>query len=165
MFSDSQSNQSRSPQQAKQIQPQLPVSQSCDISMTEESGCTSVGDCKAIKRLIIALKWYANCKGNYEALISKVLETTYDKFILDDYQHILNHHLIQEYSINSSKEYQLIQNEISKQVEPCDINNCSGFKRYSEVSQKNLSKSADQEFCMDFMDLIHCYLMHLDHLH
>ena len=134
-------------------------------TVNTELKCKSVGSCKAIKRLIIALKWYENCAGNYDALIAKVKESTYDKYILDDYQHILNHHLIQEYHINSSKEYQLIQNEISKQVEPCDVNYCSGFKRFSEVSKKNLSKSADHEFCMDFMDLIHCYLMHLDHLH
>lgn len=129
-----------------------------------EKGCLSVESCKAIKRLIIALKWYATCNGNYQGLLHKIKESTYDKYIIDDYQHVLNHHLIQKDVTNSSQEFELIQIEINKHLEPCDISTCSGYLRYNEVSKKNLSKSLNHELSMDFMDLIHCYLMHLDHL-
>ena len=127
--------------------------------------CESVGSCKAIKRLIVMLRWYAQVNGDHEQIMQALIKSTYDKYIVDDYQHLLNYHLIHKYQINTTKEYQLIQNEIAKHIEPCDRHTCPGYKRYHELSKKNLSKSDDYEFCQDFVDLIHCYLMHSKHLH
>eukprot|EP00484_Ammonia_sp_Unknown_P002343 CAMPEP_0197074780 /NCGR_PEP_ID=MMETSP1384-20130603/211280_1 /TAXON_ID=29189 /ORGANISM="Ammonia sp." /LENGTH=452 /DNA_ID=CAMNT_0042513621 /DNA_START=82 /DNA_END=1440 /DNA_ORIENTATION=+ len=120
-----------------------------------------VDGCKPVKRLIVALKWYANCDGNYGKLVARIRASTYDKYIVSDYEHVLNEHLFRDESGGLYSEYQSIQNEIHLQMPACDISTCDGYVRCIE---KNLAESNEHEFCMDFMDLVHCYLVHLHHV-
>ena len=139
-----------------------------------ENDCYNVSGCKAIKRIIRALRWYhiyidndnESEENRGELLLQRILNCGYDKHILDDYQHILNHHLIQcvnssSNNINNGKsEYELICDEINKQIEPCDIKTCIGYKRFQDIVKQDMTQCNDRQFVIDFMDLIHCYLMH-----
>ena len=151
-----------------------------------DENCQNVSSCKAIKRIIRALKWYQMSQknegkgmenkenNNYnnnnikdkrdKILLNKIFGSGYDKYLLDDYQHILNHHLIQCMIDITDNEYELICTEINKQIEPCDIKRCIGYQRFQQIVKKDLSQCPQHVFCIDFMDLIHCYLMHNQYL-
>eukprot|EP01084_Bolivina_argentea_P004545 8645_1 len=118
------------------------------------NGRCQVASCKAIKRIIKMLKWHsmaAAVDNNYEMLIQKVMSSQYDKYLLDDYQHIFNDHLF---------ELQSIRKELNKQIEPCDVSVCVAYQRYDELVTKDLSQCDDATFCLDLMQLIHCYIVH-----
>eukprot|EP01083_Nonionella_stella_P229911 813225_1 len=113
-----------------------------------------VASCKAIKRIIKMLKWHSiavNVDDNHEELIQKAMASQYDRYLLDDYQHIVNDHLFQLESIRK---------EINKQIEPCNVSSCAAYQRFTELVTKDLSQCDDATFCLDFMELIHCYIVH-----
>ena len=146
--------------------------------LSEGKECECVQNCKAIKRCIIALKWYSECVNDRALLLERIMNefggNPYDNYLLRDYQHILNCHLMQQFEIKMGMEYSLIKNELNKYVGVCDIERCDGYKRYkakmdekkeNSDGDKKKRKSQDEEsFFLDFMDLIHCFLMHLEYV-
>eukprot|EP00483_Globobulimina_turgida_P008502 UN08519 len=119
--------------------------------------CQNITSCKAIKRIIKALKWHSLSVNDkkHTILFDKMMENQYNKFLIDDYQHILSEHLF---------EFKFIRAEINKQIEPCNINKCVVFERFLALSTNDLSDCDNQTFCIDFMALIHCFLIHSKHL-
>eukprot|EP01084_Bolivina_argentea_P200864 343417_1 len=57
-----------------------------------QHGKCQVVNCKAIKRIIKILKWHScfHERHKREALMHKVMDSQYHKYLLDDYQHVLN---------------------------------------------------------------------------
>ena len=143
--------------------------------LSEGKECECVATCEAIKRVVQALKWYADIGNNKQLLLQKVRQqfgdNPYDNTLLRDYQHIINCHLERQFEINMGLEYALIKNELNKQIGICDVNKCAGFKRYitkkkdRDKKKKHIASPHDTDtFLMDFLDLIHCFLVHLEEL-
>ncbi len=119
--------------------------------------CQNIASCKATKRIINALKWHSLSftDKKHEILLDKIMENQYNKFLMDDYQHILSEHLF---------EFKFIRKELNKHIEPCNINKCVVFERFLALSTNDLSNCDTKTFCIDFMALIHCFLIHSKHL-
>eukprot|EP00484_Ammonia_sp_Unknown_P022804 CAMPEP_0197031914 /NCGR_PEP_ID=MMETSP1384-20130603/10742_1 /TAXON_ID=29189 /ORGANISM="Ammonia sp." /LENGTH=513 /DNA_ID=CAMNT_0042461495 /DNA_START=33 /DNA_END=1574 /DNA_ORIENTATION=- len=153
--------------------------------------CDCVANCGSIKRIITALKWYDGYlrneeqdeeeedeeEENVQLFLERIMDefggNPYDNYLVKDYQHVLKYHLMHSFDISMGIEYALIQNELNKCVGSCDVRRCQGFKRYRAANpdggrsalrvEPQCSGDADS-FFLDFMDLIHCFLMHLDSL-
>eukprot|EP01084_Bolivina_argentea_P205430 350935_1 len=119
----------------------------------EHIQCDCVDNCMAIKRVINALKTYSKYISKPNILIDKYQN---DTELINDYQHILDCHLSQQYNINMGMEYTLIQHNINKQIKKCDIHKCDGYQRYTQSKKQN--KYGDS--IADFMDSMHCFLIH-----
>lgn len=131
----------------------------------------SVYVCDSVKRMVRALRWYSKYNNNPEQLYWKLVKTGYDKIILNDYQHILDQHLNNN-NIDGdiNVQYEDIRDLVYEQIEHCDVNKCDGMKRF--LSTKNATNNVDMtelkdriSFYTHSMDLIHCYLLHLEHLY
>merc|ERR1712228_599173 len=136
---------------------QIQSNQFCDEVVSNDGSFCEIESCESLKRIIISLKWYRDCDDEF-VFLSKMRESEYDQCLVRDYQHIVTQHIMLR------RQYKLIQAEISKQITPCHAHHCDAFKRYNHLKKIDLFNAENQKFCMEFMDLIHCYLMHLQNL-
>eukprot|EP01084_Bolivina_argentea_P078617 142673_1 len=127
--------------------------------------CTSIDQCKRIKNLIDALKYYQsldikdNDTNQHDNLIAFC--TQKNTCLIDDYTHIILQH-------NDDMEliYDLIQTNYDELLS-CDFATCGAYKRSNRNREMNCSEDKSNNvqfiFWRDLLDQMHCFMIHLFH--
>ena len=135
-----------------------------EVDINFDGKCQSISTCIAIKRIARILGYYALCGDNFSDMNKMIMNHNYNKHLLNDYHHILHHHLENKDTKQIGIEFDLIYNEIihKNKVGACDIKSCEGFYRNHGSTEKKMIEVEDEEtqFYIEIMDSIHCYFMH-----
>eukprot|EP00484_Ammonia_sp_Unknown_P007651 CAMPEP_0197072862 /NCGR_PEP_ID=MMETSP1384-20130603/210311_1 /TAXON_ID=29189 /ORGANISM="Ammonia sp." /LENGTH=429 /DNA_ID=CAMNT_0042511683 /DNA_START=27 /DNA_END=1316 /DNA_ORIENTATION=+ len=131
-------------------------------SKRRKSARCNLRHCIAIQRLAKALKWYQKYSGDAEKLYLKLERKEYVEYLLSDYQHVLDAH-------SCDLKSQRIHTALHQK---CDADSCLAVHRVisnevegdgDEGNMVSVQSRKDKvEFYAHSMDLIHCYLLHLD---
>eukprot|EP01084_Bolivina_argentea_P108815 194493_1 len=89
--------------------------------------------CKSLKRLCLAMNFFKNNKHFANNDKQNVLMTYFTKYknILNDYGHIIYHHLNSDQQKNNHS-FKTIFDEINREIK-CDINKCSQYTYYHQT--------------------------------
>ena len=156
-----------------------------DIVYNEE--CDSSQNCLALQRIIKALRYYNNITSNEEDKFdgdddekrrnmdkhkNNGLWITYFndknyKHLLNDFHHVLSHHLRCKDINKSNQEFEVIYREIMKNgIKPCDVTRCYKFRRNRRIREHenidilNCNNNDLCNFYTETLDSIHCYFLH-----
>eukprot|EP01083_Nonionella_stella_P093083 260734_1 len=116
-----------------------------------DGDCPNIADCIATQRIVRALKWYRNVRGDGDKVWKKIKHKKYGTNLISDYHHLLHSHLDK-----GDTEKAKICNEY-KIVVDCDGATCHGYKR--KHCQSNPSDS-HVPFYVSCLDTIHCLFVH-----
>ena len=148
--------------------------------------CKNSINCVALKRIIEVLRYYDNITSSEEDSINEgderkdeqrnkhknsTLWITYFndtnyKHLLNDYHHILKHHLHKKDISKSNDEFDIIYKQIIKYVKHCDVTKCQKFRRnrrireHENISILNCRNNDLCNFYTETLDSIHCYFLH-----
>eukprot|EP01083_Nonionella_stella_P144459 451096_1 len=125
-----------------------------------------VSSCSSLANIIEVLVWYQSLRSS-----STLVPPFSYKALINDYHHILYHHLsITTKSIRSIQdEYERIYNQMTKYIKHCDGTTCPAFIRnqrdrsFDDEKETNILHDPQITFFMDTLDSIHCYLLHSYH--
>ena len=146
--------------------------------------CQSIDQCKCIQNIIGALIFYQKCqvnqnkddeenKSNDDLSDNNVdIKDLEDLFknrytnLVNDFHHILRHHLDCGTTETNNYHFERINDEISKYIR-CNINTCNQYKRNERDRESKLSngyflqnESNEISIYTDILDTMHCYLLH-----
>eukprot|EP01083_Nonionella_stella_P200748 734887_1 len=132
--------------------------------------CESYIDCVAIKRMITCVVFYQALDISDYSRLSDYFSTDNYPYLLDDYHHILHHHLGDETkSIKQSRiEFEMIHNMMIRSIHKCKMNTCDKFKRNNRCRERetnNIFNHNDKllNYYVNTMDTIHCFFVHPFH--
>eukprot|EP01084_Bolivina_argentea_P164509 286022_1 len=114
--------------------------------------CYPVEECISLQRLNYLLKIYKDPK-NQDPKLNHMMK----KYVINDYHHILDFHLNEERNTRerAANQFKRIYKVVCD-IEKCDIGKCDRFNR----NNRDREKDKDGDTYMDFLDSIHCYLLH-----
>lgn len=148
--------------------------------------CTSADDCECVDRICKALMFYEHTaySNDSDELLLRFFEDESCGYhdLLNDYGHIIHHHLDGNRN-QSNKQYQQIYHKITNLI-TCDIEKCDKYARnsrdrqkkkllfntscsslssidsFSSQTQRTSSQDITIWYYYDIMDSIHCNLLH-----
>eukprot|EP01084_Bolivina_argentea_P295275 508303_1 len=118
--------------------------------------CESTEKCESIKRMISILKY--QCTNNIDINASELLSKSF--LILNDYHHILDHHLNEDNisKTKSDEQFTYILNEINFK---CELITCNRYIRNNRQREtRKLDYDCNLSMYVDLLDTIHCLFLH-----
>jgi len=129
--------------------------------------CQSVADCVAIKRIADCLCFYQSLDVEEEGgKLLAYLDGDYP-FLMDDYHHILMHHLGDGQAIEGSRaEFEAIHQIVMAKLKRCALGKCPKLRRNRrdrdgiDEKQPESPSANGLRVSIDFLDTIHVHLVH-----
>eukprot|EP01084_Bolivina_argentea_P141172 248108_1 len=120
--------------------------------------CKSVESCKCIVRISNALQFHAKQKSNNDVVLR-----FFDEYrnLLNDYSHILHHHLNKRNNDNNLQFYSVYK-QVTKYIK-CNIKQCEQYTRNNRIRERDnhIQKHNEEAiFYINTLDTIHCNLLH-----
>lgn len=136
----------------------------------EEVSCPSIDKCFALDRLVFSLRFYQKInEEDTETAMNELSQyvMTNGHYIINDYHHMLSHHLNED-NVPKSFQYEqfkCIYNKIMNDKQnQCDVTKCKIFVRNNRQRETNkISKYVLDPAAVamiDTLDSIHCYFIH-----
>eukprot|EP01083_Nonionella_stella_P098980 278404_1 len=139
--------------------------------------CSSVDECKSLERIKDVLIFYQNISNKQHKnskLDDDAIVQHLDRYkdIINDYHHILLHHLATGNKVKDNANFHVIDAIIHESI-TCNISQCQNYKRNhrnrgqkknddADAPSLNLEHSGDDTavFYKELLDSIHCYFVH-----
>eukprot|EP01084_Bolivina_argentea_P176950 306109_1 len=141
------------------------INESVSYENTDDS-CDDIQDCQSVVRIITELQYfkvYNDHENDNSNKISRYFNIHKHKQILNDYSHILMHHL-NSCEANNNEILKCIYEKImdEKNNLACNICDCKMYIRNNRIRENDYAINYDKETkqYMDLLDSIHSYFLH-----
>ena len=157
----------------------LPPSSALFKEAVNDQNCHSPTSCIAVQRITRALLYYEDIlcvNGSKQSKSQKQMKSRKEwtsffndenyKHLLNDYHHILTHHLQQTQITDSNRAFESIHNQIMKYLPSCSATKCAKFRRNRRIRERetleilNCANDENEYFYVETLDAIHCHFIH-----